>query len=51
MRYKLERIISDNKNFLVLEVIDEKGQNYICYISRELDMNKEYFTKDELQIL
>jgi len=51
MKYKLERIISDNRNFLVLEVKDENDKSEVCYISRDLDLNKKTFTKDDLQIL
>ena len=51
MKYTIERIISDNKNFLVLEVIDEYGQSYIAYVSRDLDLDQDTFSKDELQML
>lgn len=51
MKYYLERVISDGPDFLVLEVVNEKGQSYICYISQELDIKKEYFTKDDLQMI
>lgn len=51
MKYTIERVISDNRNFLVLEVTDEKGKSEIAYISRDLDLNKKVFTKDDLQIL
>lgn len=51
MKYTIERIISDNKNFLVLEVTDEYGQSYIAYVSRDLDLDQETFSKDELQMI
>lgn len=51
MIYTIERVISDNKNFLVLEVADEYGHTDVAYINSELDMNKKYYTKEELKII
>ena len=51
MKYTIERVIIDNKNFLVLEVLDEYGQNYIAYVSRDLDLDQETFSKDDLQMI
>ena len=51
MKYYLERVISDGPDFLVLEVVSEKGQSYICYISQGLDLGKDYFTREELQMI
>lgn len=50
--YRIIRVVSDNKNFLVLEAehtVTKKTE--ICYVSRELDLEKELFTEDELQIV
>lgn len=51
MKWYLERVISDGPNFLVLEVVDERGHSDVAYISRELNIEKEFFTKDDLQII
>jgi hypothetical protein len=51
MKWYLERVISDGQNFLVLEVKDERGHSDVAYISRELDIEKESFTKDDLQMI
>lgn len=51
MKYYLERVINDGPNFLVLEVVDERGHSDVAYISRELNIDKEVFTKDDLQMI
>lgn len=51
MKYTIKRVISDNKNFLVLEVLDEYSQSYIAYVSRDLDLDQETFSKDDLQMI
>lgn len=51
MKWYLERVINDGPNFLVLEVVDERGHSDVAYISHELDIDKEVFTKDDLQMI
>lgn len=49
--WKIERIISDGRNFLVLKVVRDDGREEIAYVSRELDLNKKLFTDKDLQMI
>lgn len=50
--YRIIRVIDDNKNFLVVEAQDMlTKETEVCYVSRELDLESEVFTKEDLQII
>lgn len=51
MLYTVERVISDNPRFLVLEVKDERGHSEVAYINCEFDMTKQYYTEKELRMV
>lgn len=51
MKWYLEDIISDGPDFLVLRVKNEKGHREVAYISQALDLEKEWFTEEDLQMI
>lgn len=50
--YRLIRVIEENKNFLVVEAQDTiTGESTVTYINRDLDIEKDFFSKEDLMIL
>jgi hypothetical protein len=50
--YRIIRVINNNRNFLVVEAQDMlTKETEVCYVSRELDLENDVFTKEDLQII
>lgn len=50
--YRLIRVIEDNKNFLVVEAQNTfTGEKTVTYINRDLDLEKDLFSQEDLMIL